>query len=387
MENYNRKKLIFVITQGVVGGAQKYVFDLARYFSGRVDYEVSVAVGGDPEGDLFKRLAIEKIQTYHLKSLSREVSLVGDLLTVLDLIKLLRRNRPDVVHLNSSKMGLLGGLAAFVARVPRVVFTAHGWVFKEDMSRLARFAATCLSWLAAGFQDRIICVSRDDFNLALKYKIAPPRKLFVIYNGLPQSAFLPRHEARPQIAQLIRRPVSNSAFMLVNLGRLYATKGLAYLVEAVKELKEKLPGEDIVAIVFGDGPERNNIQLLITNYQLQDSVFLVGDIAEASKYLSAFDAMVISSVKEGFPYAVLEAGIAGIPVVSTNVGGMGEAIENGKSGILVEPKNPPALARAVADLIDNPALARKLAAGLKKSTAGRFDFETMAEKTDWVYRI
>src|SRR3989338_6873403 len=112
-----KKKLLFIITQPVVGGAQKYVFDLAKHFSQTGLYDVSATAGGDPNSDLFKRLATEKIQTHHLKSLSRDVSIIGDLFTVFDLIKLFRRERPDVVHLNSSKMGILGSAAGFLARV------------------------------------------------------------------------------------------------------------------------------------------------------------------------------------------------------------------------------------------------------------------------------
>ncbi|MEK7501041.1 MAG: glycosyltransferase [Patescibacteria group bacterium] len=389
-----KKRLIFVITQPVVGGAQKYVFDLARYFNSQADYKVSVASGGPEDGDLFKKLAAEKISAHHLKSLNRDVSIVGDLLTVFDLVKLFRREQPDVVHLNSSKIGFLGCVAAFFYKLTtnnyklKTIFTAHGWVFKEDLSRLTRLAAICVSWLSAKLQDRIICVSQNDFDLALKYKIAPPRKLYLVHNALAHSAeLLPRHDVRAAISKMIGRVISNSAFMLVNLGRLYATKGLTYLIEAVRELKEKLPGEDIITVIFGDGPEREVLQRQATSDKRQVSISFVGDIPDAAKYLTAFDAMVISSVKEGFPYAILEAGAAGLPVVSTDVGGIGEVIESDKSGVLVEPKNSPALAEAMAAVLSDQTKSKKLSSELKRVVTQKFNFETMTEKTEWVYKI
>ncbi|MEK7609196.1 MAG: glycosyltransferase, partial [Patescibacteria group bacterium] len=104
------KKLLFVITQPVVGGAQKYVFDLAKNLKSK--YQVTVACGGSVGGHLFKALASEGVNTVHIRSLAREVRVLGDLKTFFELIKLFRKERPDIIHLNSYKVGFLGALAA-----------------------------------------------------------------------------------------------------------------------------------------------------------------------------------------------------------------------------------------------------------------------------------
>ena len=190
-----------------------------------------------------------------------------------------------------------------------------------------------------------------------------------------------------EISKLIGRELSEDAFVLVNLGRLYATKGLGYLIEAISNLETSFPSKKIVLVIFGDGPEREALKLQVTSYKLQDKVFLVGDVADAAKYLPAFDALILSSVKEGLPYLILEAGLAGIPVISTNVGGVGEIIKDGENGILIEPKNPQAIADAVKNIINDGDKAKKLSAKLKKSVAEDFSFKEMAERTEWVYKI
>jgi len=388
MEVICKKKLMFIITQPVVGGAQKYVFDLARYFSRSDPYEVSVASGGPEDGDLFKKLSDRSIKTHYLKFLGREVKFWDDCLALVELLKLFKKEKPDIIHLNSSKIGILGSLAGFLVRTPKIVFTAHGWSFKEDLPRLTRCAVIFLEWLTAKFKDQIICVSQDDFDQALKYKIAPPRKLHLIYNSIFEKIkFLSRDQACQEISKIIGREFSCDTIALVNLGRLYVTKGLRYLIDAVAELKRRLPEKDIVLVIFGDGPEKENIKNQISNMKIEDAVFLAGDVENAAKYLIAFDALVISSVKEGMPYAILEAGLAGLPVVATNVGGVGEIITDNQNGILVQPKNSQALAEAIENLINNPSKTHKLSLALKRAVAKKFNFKEMVEKTEWVYKI
>ncbi|MEK7077645.1 MAG: glycosyltransferase family 4 protein, partial [Patescibacteria group bacterium] len=339
------KKLLFVITQPVVGGAQKYVFDLAKNLKNK--HQVTVACGGSVGGHLFKALASEGVNTVHIRSLAREVRVLGDLKTFFELIKIFRKERPDIIHLNSSKVGFLGALAAFFYKLttnnhePKTIFTAHGWIFKEDMPGWKRRLAVILEWKAALFKDRVICVSQDDFDQALKRKIAPPRKLYVIHNAVGETKFLSPKNARAEVGRMIGREISDDVFIITNLGRLYTNKGLNYLIQAIQETRNKCP--NLKLIIFGDGPELENLKSQISNLKLADSVFLAGDVPEVAKYLTAFDALALSSTKEGFPYSILEAGLAGVPVVATNVGGVNEAIKDGETGILIEPKNSQAL--------------------------------------------
>ncbi len=389
----DKKKLIFVITQPVVGGAQKYVFDLAKYFNQGGNYEVGVAIGGATDGYLFEALKKENIKTISVKNLARNISIIGDLKTFFELIKIFKKEQPDIIHLNSSKVGVLGALAAFFYKLTtnnyklKTIFTAHGWIFKEEMSSKMRFVAVFLAWLAAKFQDKIICVSQDDFNKALQNKIAPPKKLFTIYNAVSEGKILNKEKARVEINKMIGMELPHDAFVITNLGRLYANKGLNYLIEAVTMVKKKLPEKEILLVIFGDGPEREALQLLITKYQLLNTVFLVGDKPDVSQYLKAFDAMVLSSVKEGFPYAVLEAGVANIPVVATDVGGIGEIIKDGETGILIEPKNIKALAESILKVLSDNKFSQKISANLKKVITKDFNFENLIEKTEWVYKV
>ncbi|MDP3799856.1 MAG: glycosyltransferase family 4 protein, partial [bacterium] len=352
----------------------------------KTSYEVSVAMGGDAGSDLANKLSAQKIQIHHLKFLGRDINILDDFLAFFEILRLYKKEKPDIIHLHSSKVGLLGSIAGFIYSLrskhkPKIIFTAHGWIFKEEMSRQTRLAAIFLAWLAAKFQDKIICVSEDDFNKAIKYKVAPARKLFVIYNAVNKENFLNREQARAEISKMVSKELLEDDFVITNLGRLYANKGLNYLIDAVKNIKL-----NIKLVIFGDGPERDNLELRIRNYELSESVFLVGDKSSAAQYLKAFDAMVLSSTKEGFPYALLEAGMAGVSVIATNVGGVGEIIKDGETGVLIEPKNVKALTESILKIYNDKEFSQKVSTNLKKVIAKDFSFENLIEKTEWVYK-
>lgn len=384
---FGKKKLIFVITQPVLGGAQKYVFDLARYFSKKAFYDVVVAAGGPPEGYLFGELAKEKIKTHFLRNLGRPVKIWADISAFLEILSFFRRAKPDIVHLNSSKAGAIGALAGWLAGA-KVIYTVHGWVFNEDWPRWQRAFYFLLEFLSARLKDRIICVSERDFWQALRCKIAPPRKVYTIYNAIAgKIMFRDRAAARDEIGRKINRTISDDTILLVNLGRLYATKGLAYLVEAVAQLKSKIRTREIILVIFGDGPEKESLKFKVESLKLEENVFLAGDTPNAAQLLRACDVMVLSSTKEGLPYALVEAGLAGLAAVATDVGGVSEIIENTKTGVLVPARDSASLAAGIEMLINDNTKAQKLATELKKMVQKKFDFKEMVEKTEWVYKV
>ncbi|MBI2465992.1 MAG: glycosyltransferase [Candidatus Sungbacteria bacterium] len=333
----DKKRLLFVITQGVVGGAQKYVFDLAKHFNHSGRYDVAVAVGGDHGRYLFEALKKENIKTISVKNLARNISVIGDLKTFFELMP--------------------------------------GWKKK---------LAVLLEWKAAWFKDRIICVSQDDFNQALHHKIAPARKLYVVHNAV-EVKFALREKAYDEIAKIIGRQLPEG-IRLVNMGRLYANKDLVHLVEEVSIIKNKLIDKNISLVIFGDGPERQRIEPRIKELNLGDNVFLTGDIPNASQYLKTFDFLVLSSIKEGLPYSVLEAALAGLRIVSTEVGGVREIV--GDDGLLAKPKAKGELAELILnDLNEDDNKVRARIERLKKSVVKNFNFETMVQKTEWVYKV
>ncbi|MDR3642608.1 MAG: glycosyltransferase family 4 protein [Candidatus Doudnabacteria bacterium] len=371
-------KILYIITQADGGGAQKYVLGLARHFGG------SIAAGSEA-GQLFDDARNLQITTYNLPHLKRALSPLNDFLAAWEIRRLIEREKPDIVHLNSSKAGVLGSFAAVGLSASRgsafggktkVVFTAHGFIFNEPMGAAKRNFFLALEKMASNYRDYIITVSEADKQSALANKLISPDKISTIHNGIGQIQFLNKQEARRSLK------IADDKIIIGTVANFYKTKGLDVLVEAAAKIDEQIISK-LQIVILGDGAERKNLELGIRNYGLEKYIKLLGEIRDASKYLKAFDIFVLPSRKEGFPYAILEAIQAGLPIIATNVGGVPEAL--GGAGMLVKSEDPGALAGGISFLINNPEKMRELSQNsLERSNL--FDEQKMLEDTEKIYQ-
>lgn len=374
----SRKKILYILTKGNWGGAQKYVYDLATALPPE-QFEVLVASGEGRE--LPEKLATTDITALPLPGLERDIRLGSELKIFFVLWRLLRAQRPDVVHLNSSKIGGLGALAARLAGVPRIIFTAHGWPFREARPRWQRALIWLASWVTVILSHQTIVLSESQLRAGQKMP-GVKNKLVLIRNGLRPPALLDRAEARERLAELI--PGFNpepEEFLIATIAELHPNKDLPTLLCALKRL-ENLPWR---AIIVGEGEERAKLEHLLRDLDLAKRVYLAGFVPEAATFLPAFDLFALSSMKEGSPYVILEAGAAGLPVVATAVGGVPETVAEDKNGRLAEAGNPESLDNALAPLIRDQALAKSLGETGKQFVENKYSFSHMIENTLALY--
>src|SRR3989344_542220 len=187
-----RKKILFVITKSNFGGAQRYCFDLATHLP-KSEFEVKVVYGGTGEADakrgaLSINLQEKGIDGIFLQSFMRDVSFLKDARAFFELLTVFRREYPDIVHLNSSKAGGIGALAARSARVPKIIFTVHGWPFLEDRSPLAKALIWIASLCTVLLCHKVICISEYDLRIAKQMPFIGERAVR-IYNGIAPMSF------------------------------------------------------------------------------------------------------------------------------------------------------------------------------------------------------
>ncbi|MCK4553923.1 glycosyltransferase, partial [Candidatus Parcubacteria bacterium] len=395
-KNY-KKTILYFVTQSELGGVQRYIFDLAENFKN--EFDVAVAFGEQGEkGELAVKLKNANIKFYSLPHLKRAISPWNDFLALIEIIKLIKKLKPNIIHLNSSKISILGSIAfafirifaisrlAFIRQIS-IIYTVHGWVFNEPMPKWKKLFYKYAEKFTAIFKNKIICISKLDYDIAKNRLKIPEKKLSLIYHGIKPITFLPREEARqnliPQSPFVIKKINEENAILVGIIANLYKTKGLEYLIQATKLIIDA--GAKIKIIIIGEGEERKNLEDLITQINLKNTVLLSGRIDNAAELLRGFDIFCCSSVKEGFPYAILEAMQAGLPIVSTNVGGISDMISDRKNGLLAEAKNSQNLAKKIIELINNPELAQKLGAQAKNDVGERFGFDGMIGKTMEMY--
>jgi len=379
MSNTPKKKILYVITKSNWGGAQRYVFNLATNLPEKFD--VSVALGGN--GALKTKLEDAGIRVISLPFLKRDVG-ATDVFVLKDLVKLFNKEKPDIIHLNSSKIGGLGALAGRIAGVPEIIFTAHGWAFREERPAFQKFIIKFVSWLTILFCHRVITVSGRD---AREGRAMPftKKKISLIHNGLSEPQFLSRTEAQKKILEICgmsEEHVPEDALWIGTIGELHRNKGHMFAVDAIANWN---PRGGVLFFIIGEGEERKALETNIRSKGLGRKVNLLGNIHNASEYLRAFDVFLFPSVKEGLPYAVLEAGMAGLTVVASGVGGIPEIIDDMESGMLVRPKSAEEITKSLEFLSAHPERMKLLGAKLSEKVHENFSFEKMKKETLEVY--
>jgi glycosyltransferase involved in cell wall biosynthesis len=358
----SRPRVLLVITLAETGGAQTYVAALLPALLG--EYDVTVAAHGEGFlADAARRAGARYVPLRHVR---RPLDPVQDARGLVELVRLFRRERPAVVHANSSKAGVLGRLAAFLARVPVRLFSVHGWAFKASSGR----AATAYLWadrLMRPLTTTTICVAQSELEAGLRARTCGRARTVVIYNGVPPAPARPAAERDGPVT-------------LLSVGRLRAPKDFMTLVDAASRLQR---GSFRLQIA-GDGPDRPALESAAA--PLGDAVELLGERTDVADLLAAADVFVLSSDSEGMPMSVLEAMAAGLPVVATAVGGVPELVDDGRTGRLVPPRDPGALAAALAALAGDAGLRARMGEAGRARTAGEFSLARFHRAHLDVYR-
>jgi glycosyltransferase involved in cell wall biosynthesis len=309
MDNSSRKKLLFVITKSNWGGAQRYVYDLATALPAS-EFAVLVALG--QPGQLETKLVKAGIATFQIQSLQRDISVTAEIKSFFELFRLFRTERPDIVHLNSSKAAGLGALSARLAGIPRIIFTAHGWPFWEQRNSASRALIYFFSWLTALLSHTIIVVSDYDLKVARNMPFVA-HKTIRIYNGI---------DTHMQFGSgdVIRKSFPKGVRITGTIGELNKNKNQIALIEQAKN------DPHLYVAIVGDGENYPYLKKKIEEYGLETMVKLFG-FMPASDVLRGFDVFALPSIKEGLPYVLLEARLAGLPIVANRVGGVGEIVD------------------------------------------------------------
>jgi glycosyltransferase involved in cell wall biosynthesis len=340
-----KPRLLILITLSELGGAQTAVALLLPALADR--FEVTVAAqGSGPLRDAAEAAGVPYVELEHVR---RRIDPWHDARALVELVRLCRMVRPDIVHAHSSKAGVLGRAAAWLARVPVRVLTVHGWSFAAYDGLAGRLYLR-IERLMRPLTTAVVCVAEATLRQGLAARACDPKRSVVIHNAVEVASF-----AEPS--------ASTGPARIVAVGRFAYPKDFATLLEALGLVRG-----DWSAAFVGDGPGLAEIA-----GRHDPRVELLGPRRDVAGVLARSEVFVLSSRSEGFPVSILEAMAAGLPVVATDVGGVGEAVVDGETGFLVPPGDPRALAAALERLVADPALRLGLGAAGRSRALRRFD--------------
>jgi glycosyltransferase involved in cell wall biosynthesis len=370
------KKILYLITLPEAGGAQTYVLDLAVAL--KDEFDITVASSGRNTDWLAVKLKDAKISWYPLEKVKRSIDPIKDILAIFEIRRLIKKLNPDIIHLNSSKISILGSLAA-LGLGKKTIYTAHGWVFLEPLPNYLKKIYLWAEKLSAKHKSKVICVSEYDRSAARVNKF-PMEKLITIHNGINLI------ENKGSISETKDKflhiyPLPRTNYIIGSIANLYPTKNLPALVTSAVQIIKK--NNNIIFTVIGDGPEKNDLENQIIDKGLDGKFFLLGSIPNAKQYLLAWNIFVLPSVKEGLPYTLLEAMAVGLPIVATRVGGIFEILEFYPQTHyrLVEPNDTKALTTAISELLTQTPLDSKTLQRVRQ----QIDIKNMIEKTKRIY--
>jgi sugar transferase (PEP-CTERM/EpsH1 system associated) len=350
-----------------IGGLPRVVVTLARTID-RERFDVSVLCM-NTAGELARDLEEEGVPVLTVPSPRHP-----DYLAALRVFRILRRSRIDVLHTHNTQPFLEAGFASLLAGVRTLVHTDHGRGWPD----LRRYV-----WgerVMSGFAYRVVGVSKETSAQLIEFGKIDPKKVVTIRNGIDPRPFdlaADRSHLRRELGISERVPV------ICTVARFEREKGVDVLIGALPTIVRAMP--DLICLIVGYGEQEDELKASVRSHGVQARVQFLGPRRDVADILMAADCYVLPSRREGLPMTILEAMAASRPVVATRVGGIPGAVTDGRTGLLVEPESPAALASAVLQLFAEPARLQAYGVEARKRFDADFSANAMTREYENLY--
>lgn len=380
MSRVNDKiRVLQLVTRMDVGGVPEHILTLVQGLAGE-GFDVTVACSHISEPI---KLKLETLGvTIRIITMRRLVH-PADLLAGWQLYKYLRQEKFHIVHTHMSKAALLGGCVAHAAGVPVVVNTAHNLGCIALSNRVLRV----LFWaydkvLFALTMDAVIVVSETIRKQIIACRLLPERKVYCIFNGIDANPFINTDEKKVSILKN-SFGLAEIDFVIGTVARLVWFKGLQTLLAALPSVLATCQKTRL--LIVGDGPLRQELEQQSRQLGIHEHVFFLGEREDVPDLLALFDVFVLPSVSEGMPITILEAMAAAKPIVATHVGGIPDTVSEGQTALLVQARDPSALAEAIIRLYQDQNLRINMGKAARACVLSDFTGEKMIGRTVHLY--
>ena len=376
-------RVMHIITRMNIGGATVHVVQLDAGLR-EAGYACLLVTGreGASEGSMRDLAQARQVQLADIPELGREIAPLADLVALRKLYRLMRREKPHIVHTHLAKAGFLGRIAARLAGVPVVVHTFHGHVFHGYFSPPKTRLFLAMERLGARLSSRIVTISPGLREEIAGFGVTSADRIQVIPLGFELDAFAAPPRERGAFRQAQGIPAG--AKLVGAVGRLVPIKNLPLLLEAAALARQQEP--DLHVVLVGDGELRGALEEQAAALGLEDAVTFAGWQRDLPRVYADLDAVVISSDNEGTPASLIEAMAAGRPVVATRVGGVPDVVTNGETGRLTPPGDKAALAGALLAVFAEPERTARMAETARRTVLERYQSRRLVADVDQLYQ-
>lgn len=347
----------------------------------RFESTLVTGVEGEHEGNMLDLAAAKGVKPIIIPRLRRNVDPVGGLITLIKLYRLMRRQKPHIVHTHTATAGLLGRLAAKLAGVPVVVHTFHGHVLHGYFGPILSKALVWMERFLARLSDRIVTVSEGQRRELAGYGVAPLEKITVVPLGFELEDLLACESQRGELRREL--DLADDDKLIGIIARLVPIKNHRLFLQAAQVVAEAVPQARF--LVVGDGELREELETYTRDLGLEGSVLFTGWRRDLPRLYADLDVVALTSINEGTPVSLIEAMAAGVPVVATAVGGVPDVVVDGETGYLVEAGDVKGMTEAIIELLRSPEKASEMGSTGREAVYPRFAAQTLIANVERLY--
>jgi glycosyltransferase involved in cell wall biosynthesis len=379
-------RVLHIITRMIVGGAQEHTLLSAVGLDAMPEYDVTLMSGVDRgrEGELLSQ-AREQVRLEIVPEMGRSINPFSDVVAFWKIYRHIKKNRYHIVHTHSSKAGVLGRIAAWLAGTPIIVHTLHSLVFHEYQPWFINKSWRAIKKICAPITDYFLSVSEIIVRKAIEAGVAKREKFRTIYSGMELDWFLNANFDGAKVRREFGIP--EDALVVGKIARLFPLKGHDQLMDAAPEIVRRHP--DMRFLLIGDGILFEHLEERARGYGILENFVFAGliDRTRIPEMISAMDVVVHTSLREGLARVLPQALAMGKPCVSFDIDGAPEVVIDDYTGFLVKAHDSEGLAEAISRLLDDEALRAKMGANGKRHVDPNFRAEKMVADISEVYQM
>ncbi len=379
-------KVLRIINRFNLGGPIYNVTFLSKFLPS--NYETKLVGGCAINTEFDARFILQnyEISAEILPSMSRKINLIDDFKAFIQIVRIIKSFKPDIVHTHASKAGILGRIAARLMGVPVIVHTYHGHVFHGYFHPMINRIIVFIERLLGKISTTIITISSTQYTeITDTYRIVPSNKACIIPLGFDLTRFEASKVNRDTIRKELNLKSNQTAVAIV--GRLAPIKNHHLFIDAAAITHKKHP-EEFIFFIIGDGELRDALKSYVSNSYptLVNSIVFMSWVKDMTGCYPAMDIVCLTSLNEGTPVSLIEAQASGIPVISTNVGGVKDIIVEKKTGIILKEKSAEELSKHLIDLHINENLRVKMSQNACNFVKEQFSYQRLVTDVDLLYK-
>ena len=384
--NLQRKiKVAHIIARMITGGADENTLFTMKGLD-KNKYEIDLITGEEFDESILNKVKNNHFDIIQVKGLKWKLNFLHDPIVLIKLIKLMRKNRYDIVHTHTTKAGILGRISAQLSGVPVIVHGLHGSTFQAFNSGLLNWLLFLFERLTGRFTDAYISVSKVLSKTYIEKGIGKKDNHYTVYSGMELSKFYHTRDKINYKEKYEELGINAGDFLIGNVARLETRKGHQFLLDAFKNVVEQQKDGHVKLLIIGEGNKREYLENYAKELNLGDKVIFTGYREDVEELMALMDIFVLTSLREGLPRVLVQAAAVGMPSVAFNVDGVPEIIKDNYNGFLIKVKDVEQLGNRIVKYMNNKELVLLHGRNGREFIENKWSVKGMVDRIDKIYQ-